>query len=152
MTRNLLGRGEIAAILQEGRNPSGAEGVAADLFRQAGGLGAAFDDPQGGIGCKSLVEESVGRLILVNPEGGAYPRRYTSYILDKIGLEVFKKHLTPHSLRRCFITILHNGGTAPKTLMELARHASLSQTMQYIKIGEEEKTKAIDDVFNHKEA
>lgn len=91
-------------------------------------------------------------LILVNPEGGAYPRRYTSYILEKIGLEVFKKHLTPHSLRRSFITILHNGGTPPKTLMELARHASLSQTMQYIKIGEEEKTKAIDDVFNHKEA
>jgi integrase/recombinase XerD len=91
-------------------------------------------------------------LILVNPEGGAYPRRYTSCILEKIGLEVFKKHLTPHSLRRSFITILHNGGTPPRTLQELARHASLAQTMHYVKIGEEEKTKAIDDVFNHKEA
>jgi len=94
-------------------------------------------------------QEKIG-YIMLTPDGKQYNRKFSEFILEQMGPTLFKKKLTCHSLRRSYITILHNAGTPPKTLQKLARHSSLAQTMRYVKIGEVEKKKAIDDVFNRK--
>ncbi len=94
-------------------------------------------------------EDKIG-LILTTSDGNTFDRHFLEYMLEDLGQKHFKLKLTAHSLRRSFITILHNAGTPPKTLQALARHASLAQTMKYVKIGELEKEKAINDVFNKK--
>lgn len=89
-------------------------------------------------------------LLFTDEQGAKLKLSFLDWPLEYIGDNIFHKHLTPHTLRRSFITICHNEGVPLGTLMKLARHANISQTMTYVKVGEAEKVKAIDEVFNKK--
>lgn len=94
----------------------------------------------------------LGGYILAHDDGTPFNKEFLTYVLEKYGQKLCSKHITSHCLRGTFITILHNNGVVPKTLQLLARHANLSTTMGYVKVGEAEKEAAIDKVFNKKQA
>jgi integrase/recombinase XerD len=50
----------------------------------------------------------------------------------------------PHLLRHTFCTRLHQKGTSPFVIKQLARHKSLNTTMRYIKIENKEQAEAIE--------
>lgn len=52
-----------------------------------------------------------------------------------------------HTLRRSFITVLHDKKTPIKLLQKLARHKDLSTTLRYVKVDSEAMEEAIDSMF-----
>jgi integrase len=94
-------------------------------------------------------EEKIGHLLL-DETGMPVKRRFLSDTLEREGHRLFKKHITPHSLRRSFITWLHSQGVAPKTWMKLARHTTLAMTMRYIQVDQDDMDKAMDHAFHRK--
>jgi integrase len=90
--------------------------------------------------------------LFLTETGKLYPRNHVDFPLKHLGQALFEKHLTPHSLRRSYITILEIGGVSLGIIQGLARHETPEQTMAYVKIGMKDRVKAVDDIFNKRHA
>lgn len=85
---------------------------------------------------------------IVPDKKGRKPRRFLKHILAWASNQIGLARMTAHSLRRSYITILHNQGIPIKTISKLARHADVATTLRYIQVDEDAKERAIEKAFN----
>ncbi len=86
--------------------------------------------------------------ILLNNDNQKVSDKFLEAALRRLGKELFNKHISNHSLRRTFITILHNNEVPLGTLQQLSRHKKLSTLMRYVQVEGKQKKLAIDETFN----
>ena len=78
------------------------------------------------------------------------PLRIYRAIYNQVSITGIK--FTPHDLRRSYVTNLVRGKTDVKTASQLARHGNIQTTLNiYALMNENDKTRAINSVFNTQE-
>ncbi len=93
--------------------------------------------------------------LATRPTARASEPLFTSRDGERIGLSTFSRIFeeafrraglegaSTHSLRRTFITRLHQAGTRIKVIMRLAGHSNISVTSRYIEVTEDETKQAV---------
>lgn len=92
-----------------------------------------------------LIEEDTQALILGNGGGRLHYHELRAAVKKMARAAGIRKHITPHSLRHTFCTLLLTHGCNLKVIAELAGHASLGTTARYTRVDIRE----LAEVYHH---
>jgi integrase len=77
-------------------------------------------------------------------------RNTLDWTLRRMGLKLFKMHISPHTLRASYITNIYIETKDIVAACECARHSSIAQTKHYINTNEDLKKSAVASTFSNK--
>lgn len=89
-----------------------------------------------------------GEMLFPTRRGRPLSRRYVHRIVHRIAQQSGLEGVGPHTLRRTFVTVLHNRGAPLGFIQETCGHQSIKTTMGYLELGSEAKSALADQFAN----